>query len=29
VTELIRSGVNNYLEFQNVTNNFFYSENKF
>ena len=26
VTELIRSGVSNYLEFQNVKDNFFYSE---
>lgn len=29
VNELIRSGVSNYLEFQNVTDNFFYSEGKF
>jgi RAB protein geranylgeranyltransferase component A len=27
VNELIRSGVSNYLEFQNVTENFFYSPN--
>jgi RAB protein geranylgeranyltransferase component A len=26
VNELIRSGVSNYLEFQNVTENFFYNE---
>mmetsp|Transcript_19549 Transcript_19549/g.18661 ORF Transcript_19549/g.18661 Transcript_19549/m.18661 type:complete len:125 (-) Transcript_19549:1630-2004(-) len=29
VDELIRCGVSNYLEFQNVTQNFFYSENEF
>lgn len=29
VNELIRSGVSNYLEFQNVTDNFFYSGEQF
>jgi len=29
VDELIKCGVGNYLEFQNVTENFFYSDNKF
>ena len=29
VTELIRSGVSNYLEFQNVTENFFYTGQDF
>jgi RAB protein geranylgeranyltransferase component A len=29
VNELIRSGVSNYLEFQNVSENFFYADHKF
>ena len=28
MSELIRSGVSNYLEFQNVTDNFFYDNEK-
>jgi len=29
VKELIKSGVSNYLEFQNVSENFFYADGKF